>query len=299
MIVPAYNAEDTIAAALHSVLRQEPVPHEVIVVDDGSKDTTRDVVAAIPGVRLIAQNNAGPAAARNAGIAASSGDWLAFLDADDVWLPKKLRLQFEALAQESAAGMCSSDWVRSEAQAPGEMVLSDIPIQRFAWREIVRLNRFQTSTALVRRDIAEQVGGFRSAIDGTEDWDFWLRCARHTIDLHLGAPLVVYRDVGTSYSKNSMRVYSAMHRMLAEWGPPDGPIGERDFRRLLAWHDIRFAYSFWRQGKGDELRVALRHGLSQVNVFTLAGIFLFAYLPYLARRGRRRISAAAASPRRR
>lgn len=291
VIVPAYNAEETIAAALRSALSQEMPVHEVIVVDDGSGDGTTAVVQGIGGVRLIEQRNAGPAAARNAGIAAATGDWLAFLDADDVWLPQKIRVQCALLAAHPEVAMCSSDWVRAQGLAPPAVDPGDIALRRFGWREILRLNRFQTSTALVRRDVAERVGGFRTAIDGTEDWDFWLRCSRHTDDLHLVAPLVVYRDVGTSYSKNSMRVYSAMHRMLAEWGPPDGPIAEREFRRLLAWHDVRFAYSFWRQHKRRELFEALRDALSRVGVFTLLGIFLFSYLPYLLGRGRRRLSA--------
>lgn len=291
VIVPAYNCEQTIQAAIESALAQDMPPHEVIVVDDGSSDRTRETVRGIREVRLIEQENAGPAAARNAGIEASTGDWLAFLDADDVWLRHKLRLQFEALAETPEIGMCSCDWVRAAALAPDDLRLGDIPVRRVSWREILRLNRFQTSTAVVRRDVAHKVGGFRPAIDGTEDWDFWLRCSRHTEDLHLEAPLVVYRDVGTSYSKNSLRVYSAMHRMLAGWGPPAGPIPESEYRRLLAWHDVRFAYSFWRQGKRDELRQALRHARAQVGLLTLLWIFLFSYLPYLMGRGRRRLGA--------
>lgn len=292
VIVPAYNAQETIRAAIESALSQDMPPHEIIVVDDGSSDRTVEIVQEMAGVRLLQQKNAGPSTARNVGMAASTGDWFGFLDADDVWLRPKLRLQFEALEQNPGTGMCSSDWVRSRELAPPDPNLAQIELRRFTWREILRLNRFQTSTALVRRDVAEAVGGFRPAIDGTEDWDFWLRCSRHTEDLHLEAPLVLYRDVGTSYSKNSMRVYSAMHRMLAEWGPPDGPIPESEFRRLLAWHDVRFAYSFWRQKKQAELREALRHARTQVGLFTLLSIFLTQYLPYLLGRGRRRLGSA-------
>ena len=109
VIVPAYKAQETIGAALRSALSQELAPREVICVDDGSPDATADLVAReFPGVRLVRQENAGPSAARNRAAALAQGEWLAFLDADDVWLPQKLRLQAAALAAEPGIGMCST-----------------------------------------------------------------------------------------------------------------------------------------------------------------------------------------------
>jgi hypothetical protein len=176
VIVPAYNATTTISAALRSALDQELAPIEVIVVDDGSQDGTADFVAKeFPAVRLVRQANAGPSAARNAAADLAQGEWLAFLDADDLWLPQKLRLQAAALQTAPGMGMCSTSWVRDLAQAPKEFPAQDIPTHRYTWSDILRLNRFQTSTALVRKDLYARVGGFRPEIDGTEDWDFCLR----------------------------------------------------------------------------------------------------------------------------
>jgi len=118
VIVPAYNAADTILEALDSILRQTVLPSEVIVIDDVSSDNTADVVegyiaekqaAASPSIKLIQQEqNGGPAAARNAGIAASSGEWVAFLDGDDVWLPQRLEAQRQVAARHpDAALICS------------------------------------------------------------------------------------------------------------------------------------------------------------------------------------------------
>lgn len=289
VIVPAFNSAQTIAAALKSAFSQEPGPLEVIVVDDGSRDDTPEVVArSFPQARLVRQSNQGPSAARNAAASMAQGEWLAFLDADDAWLQGKLRLQMEALSRAPETGMCSCDWVRDVASAPRTPSLSEIPIRRFGWQDIIRLNRFQTSTALVRRDLWHDAGGFRSSMDGTEDWDFWMRVSRQTVDLHLAWPLVVYRDEQASYSKNSRRVYDAMVRMLSEIGPPDGPIPDREFRRLLAWHDVRFAYAFWRQGRRQDLADALRHGLSRSSLLTLASVGVGEFLPYLLGRGARR-----------
>jgi glycosyltransferase involved in cell wall biosynthesis len=97
-VIPAYNAEKHIARAIDSVLAQTRPADEIIVVDDGSIDKTPDVVRSFGDkVIFIQQENAGASAARNTGINAASGDWIAFLDADDEWLPSRLELQFKHL----------------------------------------------------------------------------------------------------------------------------------------------------------------------------------------------------------
>ena len=288
VVLPAYNARDTIVPALRSALAQTAAPYEIVVVDDGSQDGTAELVEReLPEVKVLRQANTGPSAARNTAAAAARGEWLAFLDADDLWLPGKLEAQLAALDAAPEIGMCSSDWVRDAAKAPPLPAPAELPRRRIAFADIVRLNRFQTSTVLVRRELWQAVGGFRTAIDGTEDWDFWMRVSRLTDDLHLAWPLVVYRDEGSSYSKNARRVYDAMQRMLADLGPPDGPIPETEYRRLLAWHDVRFAYAFWRLGRQEDLRAALRHGRSVASGLVLADVAVREFLPYLWRRSRR------------
>ncbi len=291
VLVPAYNASKTISAALKSAFNQELAPLEVIVVDDGSEDGTADQVAReFPAVRLLRQKNAGPSAARNAAANLAQGNWLAFLDADDLWLPQKLRLQSLALRDAPDVGMCSTSWVRDVSQAPQTFDALSMPTHRFAWQDILRLNRFQTSTALVRKDLYDLVQGFRPEIDGTEDWDFWMRVAQHTDDLHLDLPLVVYTDEQASYSKNSRRVYDAMHRMLKTLGPPDGPVPAAEMRRLIAWHDIRFAYAFWRLRRQEDLQFALRHGQKEASGWLMIRAVLFEFLPYILGRGARKVA---------
>ena len=291
VVVPAYNATKTIEAALRSALEQELAPLEVIVVDDGSQDGTAEFVEReFPTVRMVRQQNAGPSAARNTAGKLAQGDWLAFLDADDTWLPQKLRLQAAALEAAPEIGMCSTSWVRDRSQAPAQFSAEAMPTRRFRWHDILRLNRFQTSTALVRKDLFERVGGFRPEIDGTEDWDFWMRVAQHTDDLHLEIPLVVYTDEQGSYSKNSRRVYDAMHRMLKTLGPPDGPVSAEEMHRLVAWHDVRFSYAFWRLHRSEDLRYALRHGRTQASGWLMLQAALFEFIPYILGRGARKVS---------
>lgn len=112
VVVAAYNAERTLGAALTSALSQVPRPAQVIVVDDGSQDRTAEVAAAFPEVQVLRQRNQGPSAARNAGIRAASQPWVAFLDADDLWLPGKLARQLAAARRHPAAVMLAGDWLR-------------------------------------------------------------------------------------------------------------------------------------------------------------------------------------------
>ena len=109
VVIPAYNAEKTIAATLQSVLNQTYPPSEVIVVNDGSKDGTKERVLEFGDrVRLINQENSGVSAARNFGVENSNSDWIAFLDSDDLWLPEKLECQVSLLEKHEGVQWCAT-----------------------------------------------------------------------------------------------------------------------------------------------------------------------------------------------
>ena len=100
VIIPTYNRKHTLNRAIHSVLSQTSQPREIIAVDDGSTDGTKEWLAKMyPAIRYIHQSNSGVSAARNVGIKTAQGDWLAFLDSDDEWLPQKLERQVAAVAE--------------------------------------------------------------------------------------------------------------------------------------------------------------------------------------------------------
>ncbi|GAA1942690.1 glycosyltransferase family 2 protein [Kitasatospora viridis] len=268
VVIAAYNAERTLGAALESALRQDPGPAEVIVVDDGSLDGTARIAAAHPGVQLLRQRNQGPSAARNAGIARATQPWVAFLDADDLWLPGKLDRQLRALERDPQAVLLAGDWVRDERAATA---VPAGPVSRPGYRDVLLLNRFQTSTVLVRADVLDRAGGFDPSLDGAEDWDLWLRCARLGPVLKLDVPLVVYRDEPTGYSKDLVRLYRRMlpmlHREQARPRTRD-TLTAGAFAQVMAWHHLRFAVAFVLAGQhrqvgevARELRLAglLRH----------------------------------------
>lgn len=198
VIIPAYRAAETIARALDSVLAQTHPAHEVIVVDDGSPDHLAEVVSryAVP-VRLIRQANANAAAARNAGIEQATGQWLAFLDADDFWDPHKLQTQLEALSRHPELDVVASHF---QTQVPGEPARGAVLSQRNRERWYDRVvcvsgtPAFQlgamlwTGTVLVRRSALGKLR-FQSGLEPAEDRDLWIRLVNHRPVMLLSQPL--------------------------------------------------------------------------------------------------------------
>lgn len=294
VVVPAHDAAATVAAAVTSALAQTPAPIEVIVVDDGSTDDTAAVVdalaAACPdgGVRLLSQPCAGPSAARNRGIEVAQGDWVGFLDADDVWHPQKWAHQQQALAAHPEAVAVASDWAATAAATacPG----GPPPLSVVTEADLLVLNRFQTSTVVARAEALRQVGGFDARLDGVEDWDLWRRLAALGPIVKVDWPLVTYTDRPDGYSKDLARVYATAQAMLAE---TLAPLPRRRRRRIAAWHHLRFAVGFGlagdRRAAGRCLANLGRDGLLSA-VPAACAIHL---LPFLVGRLRRRRAAAA------
>lgn len=184
VIIPAYNAATWVGRAVDSVLSQTWTDLEILVVDDGSTDDTRNVLAGFsPPVQVLTQANAGPAAARNLGLARATGEYVAFLDADDYWRPEKLARQVALLDRQPDVGFCSTatelvdtaghhlgDWPCGPAGAPMPDIL-------FMHGTVISGS---TSGVLVRRDLVIEVGGFDTTLRGFEDPDLWIRLAART-----------------------------------------------------------------------------------------------------------------------
>jgi glycosyltransferase involved in cell wall biosynthesis len=280
VVVPAHDAAATVADAIRSVLAQTRPADEIVVVDDGSTDDTVAVVRSFGGaVRLVSQPQSGPSSARNAGAAATTGEWLAFLDADDAWHPAKLERQLRVADH---AAIVATDWTRG---ALPEIAPDRVGTTRISTRDILVMNRFQTSTVLLRRRAFDASGGFDPALDGVEDWDMWLRASRHGPVVKLDWPFVRYVDVGTGYSKASERVYRTGASMLErEVGPDPG----HEERAVLAYHHLRWAIAFRLMGDPGLARVCLvelrRRGLLRAVPEGTARFLV----PYLAWRADRR-----------
>jgi glycosyltransferase involved in cell wall biosynthesis len=190
VVIPTYNRLRQVTAALDSVLAQSYSNFEVIVVDDGSEDGTGQSVeslirsrsASAPPLRYILQANQGSSAARNRGIAEARGEWIAFLDSDDIWYPDKLEWQVRAAeVYKDVCGACITDarlvndsgmettsfreTGRTYAQ---EIGLAENVVERLAWT----FDHFWVTSLLVRSELARQIGGFDPGIQFCEDHDF-------------------------------------------------------------------------------------------------------------------------------
>jgi len=208
VVMPAYRAAETIGTALDSVFAQSIRPDEVIVVDDGSPDDVAAIVArGYPEVRVIRQENAGPAAARNRGAAEARGTWLAFLDADDRWLPGKLERQFQE-ADEADVGIIAGSILGREAKrldpAPG-------------FDDLWERNSVATSSALVRRAAYRAAGGMDTRFRHCEDYHLWMRIAHDGWRIIVcNEPLIAYTPAPASLTQQIDAFAEAERRCLED-----------------------------------------------------------------------------------
>ena len=206
VVIPAYNAAWCIEKALASVLEQSYSPLEIIVVNDGSSDATPARVKDFgERVRLIEQPNGGLSNARNTGIRQARGEWVAFLDADDYWLPGKLQRQMELLAAQPELGFCST-CTRVETPEGKELNFWHCPEGReSALRTIFARNAAVAgsgSAVVARRDLLLASGGFDEQLHSLEDIDMWLRLAAVTGYGCVEEPLTVILKRPDSMSRN-------------------------------------------------------------------------------------------------
>ncbi|HII40168.1 MAG TPA: glycosyltransferase [Thermoplasmata archaeon] len=196
VVIPVYNQETYLGAAIDSVFAQTFRDLEVVVVDDGSTDRTPDVVASYGSrVRALRQPNAGNAAAFNRGVRASTGRWIAWLGSDDVWVPTKLERQVDAVRSRPAAGLVYTDVVTMDAGGKA-LYTTEFPCpdeREACLRFLLRKNFINVSTALVRRDVFESLGPFDEKDWLCADYDMWLRVAERYDIVRVPEPLVWYR----------------------------------------------------------------------------------------------------------
>lgn len=253
VIIPTYRRAGMLAEALESVRAQGYPNLDVIVVDDGSRDSTAEVVA-LHGewVRYLEQPNRGASAARNRGIREARGEFIAFLDDDDLWRPGKLKeqLRFFKLRPEAAINICGAQFIDERHRVIGERIPPEVmPLDLL---EIGVPPGAICSGTLVKRECLEAVGGFDETLFGCEDREWLLRVAQHH-PLHcLPAPLVWMRVHGGPRSYRAERNVLACHRRVIEAYITEG----RQRRRAHA--HLRHYLACLALESGQRLR-ALRH----------------------------------------
>jgi glycosyltransferase involved in cell wall biosynthesis len=209
IIIPAYSAERTILETIRSVQQQTFQDFELIIINDGSKDRTVELVESVKDERLkiFSYENGGVCVARNRGISHATGEFIAFLDADDVWTSDKLKLQLAALKQYPEAGVVYSWTYFMDVDEQGDAsTFLPSPPYAFAGNVYKRLlvSDFihSGSNTLVRRQAIESVGGFDPTCAGCADWDYWLRLSAHWSFVVVPKHQIFYRRAAGCMSSN-------------------------------------------------------------------------------------------------
>ena len=193
VIIPTHNRRDTLTRALESALEQTLQPAEGIVVDDGSTDDTRRLVARYPQVRYLYQENAGVSSARNLGIKAARGEWLAFLDSDDEWQPDKLTQQQALLARNPDLKICHTEeiWIRNGRRV--NAMKKHAKSGGYIFRQCLPLCVISPSSVIIHKSVFESVGTFDPDLPACEDYDLWLRvCARYPVGFVESPQIIKY-----------------------------------------------------------------------------------------------------------
>ncbi|HEY3306152.1 MAG TPA: glycosyltransferase [Candidatus Binatia bacterium] len=224
VIIPAYNAAGFVHQAVQSVLDQTYGNYEIIVVDDGSTDETREVLSRLHGrLTYLYQPNRGAAAARNNGIRAAKGDFVCFLDADDLWVSNKLQLQVDFLQQHPdmafLSGRCRKFMDQGDPYIPFAAEALEGSVARIfsapkAFAELVKFNFIPTSTVMIRKECFEKVGLFDLNLISVEDRDMWLRISASFGVVHLPWVLCAKRLHPTNISNDKTRMLYMRARVL-------------------------------------------------------------------------------------
>ncbi|MCK5686758.1 glycosyltransferase family 2 protein [bacterium] len=195
VVIPVYNYDQYLAAAIESVLSQTYSPIEIIVVDDGSTDRSSDIAQSFHQVQYLFQDNAGQASARNRGIRAARGEYIAFLDADDLWLPKKIALQIAAYKVDPELEIVTGhvqQFVSSEIEEDLENKLN---------LSTMSLPGFSSIAILVKYELFEKVGLFHEKEQIAETISWFARVTEHELKIKVLPDVVAMRRIhGNNYS---------------------------------------------------------------------------------------------------
>lgn len=217
VIIPVYNGERTIKKTIESVLSQTLSDIEVIAINDGSEDSTLEILENILDSRLkvFSYLNSGVAASRNRGLAEATGEYISFIDADDLWTPDKLEAQFQALQEnpEAAVAYSWTAWINESDEflrPGGNITVNGNAYEKLLLRDFVESG----SNPLIRRQALAKVGSFDQSVTPAEDWDMWLRLAANYEFVAVPVAQILYRVSPGTASFNIWKMETASLRVI-------------------------------------------------------------------------------------
>jgi glycosyltransferase involved in cell wall biosynthesis len=271
IILPTYNCAAFLSHSIGSILAQTYNSYEIIVVDDGSTDNTKEVlypfIQRIKYIRL--EQNKGLPMARNIGISSAQGKYIAFIDADDLWLPEKLQTDIEYFETHPEVSMVYSKHINMDEKGNdlNGNTKRQLPSGNIFTQLFSEQNFIITSSVVVRKEIFETTGLFDEQLFNCQDWDMWLRIAFHFQVAGIGKPLVKYRHNPHSLSKNRNNVlkYQKMviDKIYNKFKDKENGIHEKLYKKRLASHYAKAGRYYLRIGNKN--RANENFGLSLKN----------------------------------
>ena len=191
VIIPTFNRKKTLGRAIQSVMNQSLSPFEILIIDDGSNDGTEEWIKEnFQDIKYIYQNNHGVSSARNIGIENAYGDWVAFLDSDDEWLPNKLNEQVKAIESNPEMKFFHTNeiWIRNGVRV--NQMKKHKKYGGFIFEKCLDICRISPSSVLIQKEIFDNIGTFDESLRVCEDYDLWLRIVAIYPVVFLDIPLI-------------------------------------------------------------------------------------------------------------
>lgn len=263
IVIPTYNCAAYIGSALDSIFSQGDRAYRVLVVNDGSTDDTEEVLQPyMDRIEYFSKPNEGVVATRNYALERLESEFVAFLDADDVWLPGKLDKQLAVLESDASVGgvygnacLIDHEGTSRDRVYVGEEIRDELVPDLYPF--LFLKNPIPTSTLVLRREHLDTAGEFDDALPGTEDYDMWLRVARSTRLHYIDEPLALYRVHGSNLSNNLLARHRdnliILYRHLEHSPEVRAVLGRRLSERLAREH---YSYAYWLYKAGRRLAAA-------------------------------------------
>lgn len=262
IVIPAYNAEKTILKTIKSVLEQTFQDFEIIVINDGSKDKTVEITESIQDKRIniFSYENRGLPTARNRGISRSNGEFIAFLDADDLWTKDKLEMQLTTLKQNPKAGLAYSWTCFMDVDQKGEAI-SFLPSPEYAFAgnvyQQLLIGDFihSGSNTLIRCQAIQAAGEFEPTLKSCEDWDYWLRIAARFNFVVVPKYQILYRRTPGAMS-SKVEVMKEASLISIERAYNAAPKELQYLKKYTLTNFHRYCASLYLQHRNDNLGIA-------------------------------------------
>ena len=248
VVIPAYNCASHIEETIASVLNQTRKPYEILVINDGSTDNTAEIVSKYPQIRLINKSNQGPSETRNRGISESKGNWIAFLDSDDMWHLEKIEKVEKHILENPQTDMISTAFYIGNQKEWHKITPRRLYNPRDSFFEqLYRRSFIATSSVVIKKDFLTKAGGFDTSLLVAEDLDLYLRIALMNAKyFYFNEHLLYYRSHPDSITSNPLNAHQDIEKVFYKFRYQAGY--KLFVKRMFIWSATTIL-TLYRQGR--------------------------------------------------